>query len=107
MDISEAPLDATVPEDTASSTTAPGLNPDEVLRGSPGASRLRTRACVVRLKLKGDFPLPVRFRNVTLIQPVIDRAHFADEVAFEHCTLDRLKTKKSEFARGLSLSASP
>jgi hypothetical protein len=59
------------------------------------------------LKLKGEFPLPVRFRNVTLVQLVIDRASFAAEVAFEHCTIDRFKTTGSAtFAKGLDLSAS-
>lgn len=62
---------------------------------------------VVGLKLRGDFPLPVRFRNVTLVQPRIDRANFADDVAFEHCTLDRpCFTKKSTFEKGLCLSES-
>jgi len=62
---------------------------------------------VVRLKLKGAFPLPVRFRNVTLVQPVIDRATFADEVAFEACTLERPRfLRKPVFEKGLNLTAS-
>ena len=41
------------------------------------------------------------------MQLTIDRASFADDVAFEHCTLDRFKaTRKAAFAKGLDLSAS-
>ena len=111
MDTTETDVDAMAPEDAAAADTSavsagPGLDPAEVLaRLARGEPIENTR--VVGLKLKGEFPLPVRFRNVTLVQPVIDRAHFADEVAFEHCTLDRLRmTKRSDFARGLDLSAS-
>lgn len=62
---------------------------------------------IVGLKLKGPFGLPVRMRGVTLVDLVIDRATFAEEVAFEHCTLDRPRiNRKSEFAKGLTLTGS-
>src|SRR5829696_6458103 len=64
-------------------------------------------ARIVDLKLKGEFAQPVRFRNVTLVQLVVDKATFAEDVAFEHCTLDRPRfTRTSVFEKGLSLSAS-
>ncbi len=105
--VSDEPIPADiVPTDINPIPTGPGLDPAEVLaRLARGETIENTR--IVGLKLKGDFPLPVRFRNVTLVQPVIDRARFADEVAFERCTLDRLRmNKKSEFARGLDFSGS-
>src|SRR5437588_12992181 len=42
-----------------------------------------------RLRFKGDFPLPVRLVNVTLVQPQFDGAAFAAEVSFARCTIDR------------------
>ena len=42
-----------------------------------------------RLRFKGDFPLPVRLVNVTLVQPQFDGAAFAAEVVFSRCTIDR------------------
>lgn len=115
MDTSEAHVDAISPSDDAAGDTASAdaavfhassLNPADVLERLRRGERIQD-ARVVGLKLKGEFPLPVRFRNVTLVQAVIDRADFADEVEFEHCTLDRFRmTKRSSFAKGLSLSAS-
>jgi hypothetical protein len=111
MDTFEAEYEATAPEDAGEAASSPApvypsLDPSEVLeRLRRGELIENTR--VVGLKLKGEFPLPVRFRNVTLVQAVIDRTSFADEVAFEHCTLDRFRmTRKSAFAKGLCLSAS-
>jgi len=65
----------------------------------------RTR--IVGLKLKGEFSQPVRFFEVTLVQPVIEKASFAQDVAFERCTLERPRfTRKPRFEKGLSLSGS-
>jgi hypothetical protein len=62
---------------------------------------------VVDLVLKGTFEHPVRFRDATLVHPVIDRSEFRAEVAFEHCTLDRPRFgPKTTFADGLDLRGS-
>ena len=75
---------------------------EKLKRGEPIE---RTR--VVGLKLKGEFTEPVRFSKVTLIQFSIEKATFAQEVAFEHCTLERPRfTRKSHFEKGLSLTGS-
>ncbi len=59
------------------------------------------------LKLKGKFTLPVRMRGVTLVGLVVDNAAFADEVQFEHCTLEQPRFgRASEFAKGLSFATS-
>jgi hypothetical protein len=42
-----------------------------------------------RLRFQGDFPLPVRLVNVTLVQPQFDGAAFAAEVVFSRCIIDR------------------
>ena len=59
------------------------------------------------MRFRGEIPHPVRFRNVLLVRPLVEKATFAEDVSFEHCTLDRLKfTRTSIFEKGLSLSAS-
>lgn len=64
-------------------------------------------AKIVGLVLKGEFTLPVRLQSVTLIQPVIDKATFAEDVAFVHCTLDRPRfAHNTVFNKGLDLSTS-
>ncbi len=110
MDLNEAPVETMAPEENATdfilTSAGPGLDPAEVLSRLARGEAIE-HAKVVGLILKGDFPMPVRFRNVTLVRPVIDRARFADEVAFENCTLDRPRfDKRSEFAKGLNLSGS-
>ncbi len=119
MDKPEAGFDLIVPDnvdvdagiDSDMSMALPvaagtGTGPDEVLdRLSRGELIENTR--VVGLKLKGNFTQPVRFRNVTLVQAVIDRASFHDAVVFEHCTLDRFKiARPATFEKGLDFSAS-
>jgi hypothetical protein len=111
METPEAEFDTTAvkdagPNDDACIAAGASLEPAEVLeRLSRG--ELIENVRVVGLKLKGEFPLPIRFRNVALVQLVIDRATFADEVEFDHCLLDRFKiTRKATFAQGLNLSAS-
>ncbi len=70
----------------------------EILR----RGELLERKRVVGLKLKGQFTKPVRLRCVTLIQPVIEKATFAEEVVFERRTLDRLRaTRQSKFPKGI------
>jgi hypothetical protein len=64
-------------------------------------------ARVVRLKFRGTFSKPVRFRNCLLVRPEFDGAEFADEVAFAHCTLDRPACARGAmFAKDLSLTFS-
>lgn len=61
-------------------------------------------AKIRRLKFRGAFDQPVRFRNCTLTQPEFDAAAFAEEVSFVGCTLDKvLSAKPSTFAKGLDL----
>jgi hypothetical protein len=61
-------------------------------------------AKIRRLKFRGDFALPVRFRNCTLTQPEFDAANFAEEVSFVGCTLDKvISTKATTFAKGLDV----
>jgi uncharacterized protein YjbI with pentapeptide repeats len=111
MNTPEAEFDTINPDDAIASgdvsvAIGSSLEPAEVLE-RVRRGELIENARIVGLKLKGEFPLPVRFRNVTLVQLTIDRATFADEVAFEHCTLDRVKsTRTATFAKGLNLSAS-
>jgi len=111
MDTTDAGLEEVAPDDAAEGVPAPppagpSLDPAEALerlrRGEPVEN---TR--VVGLRFKGEFPLPVQFRNVTLVRPVVERAKFADEVVFQGCTLERLKfTKYATFAKGLSFAGS-
>ncbi len=62
---------------------------------------------IVGLRFRGEFPHPVRFRNVLLVQPIVEKAAFAEDVSFEHCTIDRLQfNRTSTFEKGLNLSAS-
>jgi uncharacterized protein YjbI with pentapeptide repeats len=111
MNTPEAEFDTINPDDAIASgdvavAIGSSLEPADVLE-RVRRGELIENVRVVGLKLKGEFPLPVRFRNVTLVQLTIDRATFADEVAFEHCTLDRFKsTRTATFAKGLNLSAS-
>lgn len=64
-------------------------------------------ARIIGLKLKGEFPLAVCFRGVTLVDLVIDKATFAEDVTFDHCTLDRPKfNHKVTFAKNLSMIGS-
>lgn len=61
-------------------------------------------AKIRRLKFRGSFDQPVRFRNCTLIQPEFDTANFAEEVSFVGCTLDKVISQKSTtFAKGLDI----
>lgn len=55
---------------------------------------------VDRLRLKGDFPLPVRMINVHLHAPQFDGATFTGEVRLERCTLDRPRFHKPTVING-------
>src|SRR5262245_16343678 len=113
MDMSELEPSATesIPGDGADETESrslsrPTMPPAEALEKIHRGETIQG-ARIVGLKLKGEFPLPVRLRDVTLVEPLLDSATFADEVSFLHCTLDRLKcSRTSKFAKGLSLSGS-
>jgi hypothetical protein len=68
--------------------------PKRTLSGKEALEKLRAgepleNARIERLSFRGEFPLPVRLKNVTLVQPRFDDASFRDEVAFIGCTLDR------------------
>ncbi|MCU0703186.1 MAG: hypothetical protein MUF18_04255 [Fimbriiglobus sp.] len=82
------------------------LTPQEVLellRAGKEVANARVR----KLTLKGEFAQPVRFRNCALIQPCLDGAKFTAEVAFTHCSLDRLSvTRGATFAAGLDFGHS-
>jgi hypothetical protein len=94
------------PTEVVSSPAAAAISPAEALeRLRRGEALAGTR--VVGLKLKGEFKLPIRMSNVTLVNLVIEKATFAEDVVFEHCTLDRVKvTRKSTFEKALSFAAS-
>jgi hypothetical protein len=53
-----------------------------------------------RLRFRGEFNSPVRMRNVVLVQPVFEKVRFADEVKFEHCTIDRPRSNRSVTCAG-------
>ena len=64
-------------------------------------------ARIVGLKLKGEIPFPIAFRNVTLVKVLIEKATFAEDVTFEHCTIEGLRAARSAtFAKGLSFQGS-
>jgi len=62
---------------------------------------------VYRLRLDGEFPQPLRMRNVVLVQPIFDGPSFLDEVSLNHCTIDRPRFNKvTTFSKGLELRES-
>lgn len=64
-------------------------------------------ARVRKLRLKGLFELPVRFRNCSLVQLDIEGAAFAADVTFSHCSIDRMSvTRGTTFAAGFDLGHS-
>src|SRR5262245_24915040 len=112
----EQELDAE--QDSEATTSA--AEPDVPVAGPPGNMMSPAEAIallrrgeliegvrIVGLKLKGAFAQPVRFRGATLIQPVFDTSSFAEDVVFDHCTLDRPKfARTSMFEKSLIFSAS-
>ena len=87
--------------DSARGTMTPEDALERLKRGEPISG-----VKIVRLRLKGEFSAPVVFKGVTLIQPQIDRATFADVVEFGACTIDRLRVGRSSFAKGLAFGGS-
>lgn len=83
-------------------TMSPAEASEKIRRGE-----LIQNVRIVGLKLKGVFDQPIRFKGVTLVELVIEKATFAEEVSFDFCTLDRPKaSRKSDFAKGLNLGGS-
>ncbi|HVK15836.1 MAG TPA: hypothetical protein VM533_02745 [Fimbriiglobus sp.] len=82
------------------------LAPDQALE-LVRAGKVVENARVKRLKLRGDFEQPVRFRNCVLVQCEFDGAVFRQDVAFVACTLDRPTfSKPSTFEKNLDLGHS-
>lgn len=108
---SETPLDeddsTSLPEQRAieHGVTRATMTPAEALKRINDGETI-TGVKVVGLVLKGDFSGPVIFKDVTLVQPQIRNATFADNVAFERSTLDRLRLNGATFAQGLSFDGS-
>jgi hypothetical protein len=72
-----------------------------LLRAGKPVEGVRVR----RLKLRGEFPGPVVFRNCTLVQPEVAGAKFAAELTFAGCNVDRpLFTKPAEVAGNFSFN---
>jgi hypothetical protein len=75
----------------------------ELLRAGKEVSDAKVR----KLKLRGTFDQPVRFRNCTLVQTDVESATFQNDVSFTSCTLDRFTmTKGITFEKGLSFGHS-
>jgi hypothetical protein len=83
----------------------PTITPAEALK-LVRQGEMVTGVKVVGLVLKGVFSGPVHFKDVTLVQPQIRNATFAEGVEFEHTTIDRLRLNNSKFAKGLGFDGS-
>ena len=98
-----AAADATGEEHAAAKAELTPQQVLELLRAGKEVFNARVR----KLRLKGPFDLPVRFRNCTLIQPELEGATFAADVTFVHCSIDRLSvTRGCVFAAGLDFGHS-
>ncbi|MBX6313230.1 MAG: pentapeptide repeat-containing protein [Isosphaeraceae bacterium] len=116
MDIPDLELTTTdepvSPPEGVATAAAAGAPPSPTMPAEEALEKIRRGetiqgVMIVGLKLTGEFALPVRMRSVTLVQPVIEKAAFAAEVVFEHCTLDRPRfARNSRFTKGLTLTAS-
>ena len=81
----------------------PAREAQEMLRRGEPLENVR----VVRMTLRGDFPLPVRMKRVVLVQPNFDGADFQGDVCLLGCTLDRPRFgKPCVFAGHLDLTGS-
>ncbi len=94
-----------MPTSASGSRERPGMSAREAIeklqRGEVVAGVKISRLC-----LKGNFPSPVRFDNVTLIRPKFEKANFAEPVVFEHCVLDQPRFNAgTTFAKGLDFKA--
>jgi hypothetical protein len=83
----------------------PTITADEALKQIKQGERV-SGVRIVGLVLKGEFTKPVQFKDVTLIQPQIQKATFSECVEFEHTTIDRLKVNNATFGAGLSFDGS-
>ena len=81
------------------------ITPEEALK-LVKQGEMVTGVKIVGLVLKGVFSCPVHFKDVTLVQPQISNATFAESVEFEHTTIDRLRLNNSKFAKGLGFDGS-
>ncbi len=119
MDMSdEERVEALEPDDALTTATEVGVNDPPVVNGqarmSPGEALERLRrgetirnVRIERMVFAEEFPLPVRMKRVTLVQPCFHRATFQDEVELGACTLDRPRFQgRNTFARGLDLRGS-
>jgi hypothetical protein len=62
---------------------------------------------ITDLRFKGEFPLPIRFERVELIQPKFERAEFLGDVVFDRCKLVKPTSGKGcVFGKGLDLRGS-
>lgn len=87
MSDEEVPIALTAPAEEPA-PARPDLAPEdalELLRAGKTVENVRVR----RLKLRGEFAQPVRFRNCVLTQCEFLGATFREDVAFVGCTLDR------------------
>jgi hypothetical protein len=108
---SETPLDADEPGSAAEVGSADDGISRKTMTAEEALKRVKqgetvTGVKVVGLMLKGEFSRPVNFKDVTLVQPQINKAKFAESVVFEHCTIDRLRLNASTFAKGLGFDGS-
>ncbi|VTR98119.1 hypothetical protein [Tuwongella immobilis] len=75
----------------------------EKIRNGETISNVR----INRLRLRGEFTTPVRFKNCTVSRLIIENATFTEDVQFFRCTLDRPdSSRKNIFAKGLDLNES-
>ena len=106
MDEGEKKMETEIDVLSADARARTSMAPDEalaLLRAGKPLDGVR----VERLKLRGDFPLPVAIKNCTLVRPDFDRAVFQAEVAIVGSTLDRPSFgHASEFQKGFNLSGS-
>src|SRR4051812_37054307 len=62
---------------------------------------------IERLVFQGAIAHPVRLINVRLVQPVFEKATFAEEVILRNCAIDRPHfNRKVVFEQGLTLAGS-
>ncbi len=97
-------------EDGAAVEVVERSKPD--LAPAEAAERLRSgevirNVRIVDLRLRGEFPLPIRMEFVELIRPKFDRAEFLGDVVFDRCKLVKPTSGKGcVFAKGLDLRGS-
>ncbi len=84
----------------------PELAPAEALERMRRGEVIRN-VRIVDLRLKGQFPLPIRMEFVELVQPKFERAEFLEDVAFDRCKIVKPTSGKGcVFTKGLDLRGS-